>query len=258
MPASQRVAKLQGSHGELWVCADAEEVAAKTADLFVNEAAKAIADRGRFRVVLSGGSTPRRAYELLASAKWRAQVVWNKVDVFWGDERYVPADHPESNYRMANDALLQNIPIPQANVCRVPVEISPPEATAKAYEDAIRDCFVDAGGVPRFDLIFLGLGTNGHTASLFPHSPLLNERSRLVMADEVVEKNMWRITMTAPLLNRGRTVVFLVVGRDKAEVLRQVLCDSYNPQTLPAQLIRPEEGSLLWIVDEAAASLLRA
>lgn len=248
-------ASIVGNRGELRVYGDADQLARAAAGLFVTLAAESIKERGRFRVALSGGSTPRRVYEMLASNGFKRRIEWDRVDFFWGDERYVSADDRDSNYRMTAEALLRHVPVPVANVHRVPTEISPPAAAAGAYEEDIRQCFNHAASVPQFDLIYLGLGTNGHTASLFPHSPALREQSRLVLADFVSEVNMWRITMSAPLLNRGCTVAFLIQGQAKAEVLREVLLGPRDPERLPAQLIRPE-GKLLWMVDEAAASQL--
>ncbi len=240
--------------GELGVYGDAEQLARAAAELFVALATESIKARGRFRVALSGGSTPRHVYELLSAAEFSSRVDWNHLDIFWGDERYVPADDRDSNYRMTFEALLCRVPVPAANVHRVPTEISPPSAAAAAYEEQIRQFFPDSY-MPDFDLIYLGLGTNGHTASLFPHSPALREQSRLVVADFVAEVNGWRVTMSPPLLNRGRMVAFLVQGQEKAEVLRDVLLGPDHPERLPAQLIAPE-GKLLWMVDEAAATLL--
>jgi 6-phosphogluconolactonase len=241
--------------GDLCVYKDAEELARAGAQLFIDEAAEAIRGRGRFRVALSGGSTPPRVYELLATPAFSSRVDWNRVDLFWGDERYVPADTPDSNYRMTAQALLEHVPVPPANVHRVPTEISPPSDSASAYEDEIRKAFQESASVPHFDLIYLGLGTNGHTASLFPHRPSLHESSRLVVADLVSEVNAWRISMTLPLLNHGRTVAFLTEGEQKAPVLREVLLGPRDPERLPAQLISPQ-GKLLWMVDTAAASLV--
>lgn len=244
-----------GNRAELRVYADSEQLARAAAELFVSLAADAHQAGGRFRVALSGGSTPRRMYQLLATAEFSPRVEWNGVDLFWGDERCVPAEDPASNYRMTAEALVGHIPIPPANVHRVPTEIGPPLAVASAYETDIRRSFQCPSSVPRFDLVFLGLGTNGHTASLFPRSEALREQSRLVTAESVAEVNMWRITMTAVLLNRGRTVAFLVEGKQKADVVREVLLGPRDPERLPAQLIAPQ-GKLLWMLDEAAASLL--
>jgi 6-phosphogluconolactonase len=241
--------------GELRVYGDAEQLASAAAELFVEVASESISARGHFRVALSGGSTPRRVYELLATTAFRSRVDWDHVDIFSGDERYVPADDRDSNYQMTYEALLRHVPVPAANIHRVPTEISPPRAAAGAYEEDIRQCFRDSVSVPQFDLVYLGLGTNGHTASLFPHSQALQETSRLVLADFVAEVNTWRISMSAPLLNHGRTVAFLIVGEEKAEVLREVLLGPRDPERLPAQLIAPE-GTLLWLVDQAAAALV--
>ncbi len=243
-----------GKRGELRVSGDAGQLARAAAELFVNTAVDSIGARGRFRVALSGGTTPRRLYKLLATSAFSNRVDWSHVGIFWGDERYVSANDPDSNYGMAAEALLRHVPSPAANVHRVPTEISPPPAAAAAYEVQIRQSFAESS-MPRFDLIYLGLGTNAHTASLFPHSPALREQSRLVVADFVAEANGWRVTMSAPLLNRGRTVAFLVQGKEKTEVLRDVLLGPSDPERLPAQLIAPE-GQLLWMADEAAATLV--
>ncbi len=245
--------KSASQSGEMRVYADAEAVASAGAELFVTTCRAAIAARGRFRIALSGGSTPRRTYELLASPQFRSQIDWPRVDFFWGDERYVPPDHADNNYRMVREALLRHVSVADEQVHRVHTELGSASAAAGAYEDAIRRCFGTCG-IPRFDLIYLGLGTNGHTASLFPHSPALHETDRLVLADFVAEVNMWRITMTAPLLNAGDAVAFLVAGRDKAQVLREVVSGSRDVERLPAQLIRPDNGELFWIVDRAAAA----
>lgn len=241
--------------GELRIYKEREQLAIAAAETFVEVAAESIRARGRSRVVLSGGSTPRRVYELLATDAFSRRVDWEHVDIFLGDERYVPRDDRDSNYRMAAETLLGKAPVPAANIRRVPTEISPPGSAAQAYEDTIRRCFDEHTSIPRFDLVYLGLGANGHTASLFPNSSTLREGSRLVVADFASEVGMWRITMTAPLLNRGRTVAFLVTGSEKAQVLRDVLLGPRDPERLPAQLIDPL-GELLWMVDESAAALI--
>jgi 6-phosphogluconolactonase len=241
--------------GEVQVYADPEAVAQAAAELFVELCEQALRERARFRVALSGGSTPKRTFQLLANQELARRVDWNHVDLFWGDERYVSRDDPASNYRMTAEALLRHVPIPVGNIHPVPTEIAPPEAAAAAYDSEIRNSLGDAESVPRFDLVYLGLGTNGHTASLFPHSPALKESTRLVVSDFVQEVNMWRLTMTAPLLNRGRTVAFLIAGQEKAQVLKDVMLGPRDPERLPAQLISPE-GKLLWLVDNQAAALL--
>jgi 6-phosphogluconolactonase len=230
----------------------AEAVARAAADLFVRTAGESIRDHGRFSVALSGGSTPKRAFQLLATKQFSDEVDWSRVHLFWGDERYVPADDANSNYRMTREALLHAIAIPAANVHRVPTELTPPDAAATDYQEEIGRHFGN-GASPDFDLIYLGLGTNGHTASLFPHSQILHESARWVAAEFVAEVDQWRISMTVPLLNRGRVVAFLVTGADKAGVLREVLVGALDPERLPAQLISPRA---LWLVDHAAAAQL--
>ena len=241
--------------GDLRVHKDAEELARAGAQLFIDGAAEAQHARRRFRVALSGGSTPKRVYQLLAAPEFSNKIDWSRVDLFWGDERYVPADDSESNYRMTAEALLDHAPVPSVNIHPVPTEISPPAAAASAYEEEIRRVFGQPTSLPEFDLIYLGLGANGHTASLFPHSPALHESSRLVIADFVTEVNTWRISMSVPLLNHGRTVAFLIEGAQKAQVLHDVLLGPRDPERLPAQLISPL-GKLLWMVDAAAAALV--
>ena len=241
--------------GDLRVYGDAGQLARAAAELFVTTAADSIEARGRFWVALSGGTTPRRLYKLLATSAFSSRVDWGRIGIFWGDERYIPADDPDSNYRMTEEALLQHVPIPFMNVYRVPTEIDPPQEAAAAYEHEIQHCFRVFDSVPQFDLIYLGLGTNGHTASLFPRSAALKETSRLVLADFVAEVNTWRISMSTSLLNRGRTVAFLITGQEKADVLREVLLGPRDPTRFPAQLIAPE-GTLLWMVDEAVAGML--
>lgn len=241
--------------GDVRVYGDAGQLARAAAELFVNTAADSIKARGRFWIALSGGTAARRLYKLLATSAFSSRIDWSRISIFWADERYVPANDPDSNYRMTSEALLQHVPIPLTHVYRVPTEIDPPRAAAAAYEHEIRHCFRVFGSVPQFDLIYLGLGTNGHTTSLFPRSPVLKETSRLVLADCVTEVNRWRITMSTSLLNRGRTVAFLITGQEKADVLREVLLGPRDPARLPAQLIAPE-GALLWMVDKASAGMV--
>jgi 6-phosphogluconolactonase len=242
------------SHAQLEVLPDAVAVARRASELFIEAAAEAIRERGRFRAALSGGSTPKKTYELLASPESSAKIAWDKVDLFWGDERYVPSDDARSNYHMTRQAMLDRLPIPRENVHRTPTEISPPTAAAAAYDQEIRRCFGNQDAV--LDLIFLGLGGNGHTASLFPHRPILHDTFIGVVADDIPEVSMCRITMTAPLLNRGRLVVFLVAGADKARVVREVIFGPRDIERLPAQLIQPDPGKLLWLLDPGAAKLI--
>ncbi len=239
--------------------ANPDSVARDAATLFTGTAAHAIHQRGRFNVVLSGGSTPRRLYELLATDKWRKLVDWSKVHFFWEDERYVPPSDKDSNYRMTNDALLSKIDVPEANIHRYLTETGPPEHVAMQYERMLREYFEVAktATMPRFDLVLLGLGTNGHTASLFPGRPTLHETERYVMADFIeTEPLQWRFTLSAPLLNNARFQAFLVTGEEKADVMREILFGANDPERLPAQLIHPTNGFLTWFVDEAAAAKL--
>jgi 6-phosphogluconolactonase len=216
---------------------------------FVERAAAAVAARGRFRVALSGGSTPRRAYAALASDELRTRIQWKSIDVLWGDERCVPPDHPDSNYRMANEAFLSSIPIPAGNVHRMPDGPSPEEA-AERYATVLRRVFDLSGGeLPRFDLILLGLGEDGHTASLFPGAGT-PEPARLVAASGVKRGGHFRLTLTLPVINNAAAVAFLVSGSRKSAVLRAVLASG---SSLPAASVRPRDGEIVWFVDEAAA-----
>ena len=216
-------------------------------------ASEAIADRGLFTIALAGGGTPKPVYERLARPDLAGSIEWDRVHVFFGDERCVPPDDPQSNSRMAREALLMHVPIPGENVHRIRGE-DPPEAAAETAERAIRRLLPTAG-VPSLDLVLLGLGDDGHTASLFPGTAALGEASRLVVANYVEKLSTWRVTFTAPLINAARHVVFLVEGAGKAAALQSVLEGPFMPETLPSQLIRPA-GSLRWFVDEAAAGRL--
>jgi 6-phosphogluconolactonase len=223
------------------------------AEEFVRVGRAAIAEHGRFTVALSGGSTPRGLYSLLV--KDHATFAWNKTSLFFGDERHVPPDHPDSNYRMVNEALLSKVPIPSGNVHRVLAENPNAAAAAADYEETLKSFFqLRPGEFPHFDLILLGLGPDGHTASLFPDSDGLKERSRLVIANWVEKFKTHRITFTFPVLNHATDVMFLASGSDKADMLKQVLEGSNTPP-FPAQQIDPK-GRLIWMLDEAAASKL--
>ncbi len=233
----------------------AEELASMAAEEVARAASRAVAARGRFVVALAGGSTPRRLYALLAdeSASYRARIPWERTHVFFGDERTVPPEHPDSNYRMAREALLDRVPV--ASVHRI--RGADPDA-ADAYEDELRRFFgIQSGGAPpRLDLVLLGLGTDGHTASLFPGSPALDERIRWVMSPLVERLGTRRITLTLPILNRARGALFLVSGAEKAGALARVIAPARGEEPLPAARVRPEGGGLVWIVDDAAASRL--
>jgi 6-phosphogluconolactonase len=231
------------------------------AEQVVVAAKHAIDARGNFVLALSGGSTPRRMYELLAREPYASRVNWPRVHVVWSDERCVPPVHADSNYRMARESLLEHVPIRPANVHRMHGE-DDPAAAAASYETALRTLFDTPNGPPssapgkNIDLALLGLGGNGHTASIFPESAAASEQRRWVMAEHVSEVSMWRITLTAPILNAAAEVLFLVAGGDKADVLRRVLEGPRLPRELPAQLIAPARRQIRWLVDVDAAAEL--
>ena len=225
---------------------------------FAHLAAEAVARRGRFSVAFSGGTTPQGLYgALAANARLREAVPWNRTLVFWGDERQVPPGHPDSNYGMAREVLLSKISIPEVNVHRIPGELPDASEAAHRYEDDMRAALgLGAAEFPRFDLVLLGLGADGHTASLFPGTEALRERQRSAAANWVDTLRAWRITLTLPAINRARTVMFLVCGADKAEAVKSVLEGPSVPDAPPARLVRPRHGRLLWFMDPDAASLL--
>lgn len=226
------------------------------AEEVIRAATDAVAKRGRFTIALSGGSTPKNLYTLIA-ANASTTLPWDKMFFFWGDERHVPPDNPDSNYRMAKETLLSKVPIPPSNIFPVPAENPDAAAAVEAYEQTLRKFFnLSAGASPRFDLILLGMGPDGHTASLFPETAALQEKSRLVAANWVEKLKTSRITFTLPVLNAARCVAFLVSGSDKAEVLREVLEGNAPPERYPSKLVRPSDGKLIWFVDRAAASQL--
>jgi 6-phosphogluconolactonase len=244
---------------KILVSQSTEQAYADAAEIFLRSAERAIADHGVFTVALSGGSTPKKLFELMASAEWRERIPWNKIEFFWGDERYVPASDAASNFRMTMEAMLAKVPVMPERVHRVSTEIKPPDVAAELYEQEIkRTVATRSSATPEFDLILLGLGTNGHTASLFPHQPALHDVENLVIAEYIEEVEMTRITMTVPLLNAAKEVLFISLGKDKASVLKEVITGSYDPERLPAQLIQPDPGTLTWLIDPAAAQELPA
>lgn len=214
-----------------------------------------IAASGRFSLGLSGGSTPRTLFELLASADFTPCLDWANIHIFWGDERCVPPDHADSNYRMTRETLLDHVPLPAANIHRIGGENDPAEAAAD-YENDLRAFFGDDAPWPHFDLLLQGMGDDGHTASLFPETDALAETTRWVVANYVPKLASWRITLTAPAINAAANVWFLVTGENKAAALHQVLRGPHQPTTYPAQLIQPTNGTLAWLVDPAAAARL--
>jgi len=225
------------------------------ADLFLRQANEAIKDRGRFSVALSGGHTPQRAYELLAGPPFNRLVDWGRVHVFWGDERCVPPDDPRSNARMAREKLLDHVPVPPGQVHPIACANSAKDG-AQSYESLLQSFF--DGGPKRFDLVFLGLGTDGHTASLFPGTPAVLEKDRWVTEVYSEKDEIYRVTLTAPILNQALVLAFIASGASKAEVLREVLTQRPESERFPARLIEPDchGGKLYWLVDRNAASLL--
>ncbi len=233
-----------------------QELFQAAAEDILHSATDAITRRGRFTFALSGGSTPRNLYTLIA-ANASGSLPWPEVFFFWGDERHVPPTDPESNYRMVNETLLSKVPVPPTNVFRIPTEDPDASAVADAYEKTLQKFFaLQPGEFPRFDLVLLGMGPDGHTASLFPESQALQEKSRLVVANWVEKLHTHRITLTLPVLNAARRVVFLVSGSDKAPALHEVLEGTAPGDKYPSKLIHPSDGKLIWFVDRGAASQL--
>lgn len=249
---------MSNDHREISIKKDFHEISEAAAQLFVRLAKESVTSHGRFAVVLSGGSTPKALYERLVTDVFRDRIPWRQVHLFWGDERCVPPDHKDSNYKMAREVLIDKVAIPAENVHRIEAEKEPAVA-AQEYEQTIRS-FFSAGKeeVPAFDLIFLGMGEDGHTASLFPSSAALQEKKRWVMANYVEKLKAYRITLTAPILNQANQIVFLISGGSKAAVLKQVLEGPYEPDRLPSQLIRPSHGRLLFLVDQEAAGRIQS
>jgi 6-phosphogluconolactonase len=237
---------------------DAEALARRAAQYFLEMAGEAVAGRGRARIAISGGSTPKATFQLLAdpTQPWRSRMPWSSLELYWVDERAVPPDDADSNYRMTREALLDHVPLRPEQIHRMEGELEP-ELAASRYESELRSSFrLEGAQSPRFDLIALGMGNDGHTASLFPHTEALHETSRLVTANHVKNKDAWRITLTWPVIDHASSVFFLIAGADKAAVLKEVLTGPRDPERLPSQLIWPASGILTLILDEAAAALL--
>jgi 6-phosphogluconolactonase len=247
----------QPNNPDIIILDDREALNHEAATRFVALARRAIEDRGRFMVALSGGSTPKALFELLATDEWRDQVDWSRTHLFWGDERHVPQDHADSNYRMTREALLSKVEIPAENIHRVETEAGAPDEVAAAYERTLREAFgLGADGVPRFDLIHLGLGDDGHTASMFPGTNAMHENERLVVAVWVEKFKSNRITTTPVVLNNAAEVQFLISGASKKDVVPQVIRGAYEPDRLPSQTVRPTDGALRFILDRDAAETL--
>ena len=243
---------------EIKIVADTEALCREAADEILGRINATLRVKEVFAIVLSGGSTPKNLYALLAgSTPYSDEIPWSKIHFFWGDERHVPPDHPQSNFRMTREAMLSKAPVPDQNIHRVRAEEPNAGKAAAEYEKEIRTFFgLAIGQLPCFDCILLGMGPDGHTASLFPGTVALQEKQRLVVANYVEKFKAYRITMTAPVLNNADTIIFLVGGKEKAETLQKVLEGSPQPDLFPSQLIQPSHGQLLWLIEHAAASRL--
>jgi 6-phosphogluconolactonase len=246
-----------GSEPAVTILRDPEVLAEAAARRIVDAAAEAVAARGRFTIALAGGQTPVATYAKLTRPPFRDGIDWARTWVFFGDERAVPPDHPESNYRMARETLLSQVPVPTSQVLRIRGEAPDPETAAVEYAKTLAEAFgTRRGELPRFDLVLLGLGVDGHTASLFPGSPVLGEVFRQVAAVHVGAATIpQRLTLTLPVLNAAARVLFLVTGAEKAKIVKAVLVER---ALLPAAMVSPEGGELVWLVDRAAAALLPA
>jgi 6-phosphogluconolactonase len=237
---------------EIIIC-DQEEWLKTAVRFFIQQSAVNIADHGSFSVALAGGSTPAALYSELARPENQVRVDWEKVHLFWGDERHVPPDDPQSNFRMVKKSMLEAIPIPEENIHRVQAEMDV-RLAAFAYEEELRGFF--SSEWPRFDLVFLGMGADGHTASLFPHSMALNEESRWFVANAIPDKGIWRLTLTMKAINAARMVLVLVRGESKADRLKTVLTGEKDPWEMPVQAVNPVDGMMIWLVDREAGSQL--
>jgi 6-phosphogluconolactonase len=237
---------------EVRIFKNLEELSRAAADLFIEQAAQSITERERFLVALNGGSTPTLLFQLLAT-DFRDEADWSKVHVFWGDERCVPPDDPGSSYGQARDALLRGVPIPDANIHRVKGELGPIDAS-KDYSLLLKQFASPMLDWPRFDLVYLGMGEDGHTASLFPGSPVDVSEPTMPVTAHYQDRPANRVTLTPVVFNSAHMITFMATGEKKAQTLAEVLSDSYNPELYPAQRIDPTDGKVIWLVDEAAAS----
>lgn len=234
---------------------DTNRLSHAAAELFVQKAQEAVQQQGRFSVALTGGSSPVQLYKMLAASPYKEQVPWDKTHVFWGDERWVPLTDEQSNAKMAFDTLLSKVPVPTEQIYPMWEAGIEPEAYAAKYEQQLKQFLGDEQ--PQFDLILLGMGDDGHTASLFPGTEVLQEQSRWVQAYYLEPQSMYRITLTALLINQAKTICFMTFGEKKAPALYEVLEGERNPQQYPSQLIHPVIGEVIWLVDEAAAANLK-
>ncbi len=243
---------------EYRVAPDPQALATRAAQHFVEAAQRAAAARGSVRIAISGGSTPKATFALLAdpAGPWRAQMPWERLELWWVDERCVPPSDIDSNYRMTREAMLDHVPLSPERIHRIEGELEP-EAAAARYESQMRNSFrLEGAELPRFDIVALGMGPDGHTASLFPHTQALYELGRLAVANHVAAKDAWRVTLTWPVINHAADVFFLIAGTDKAQILKEVFTGPREIERLPSQLIRPAGGILTLLLDRAAAALL--
>ena len=246
---------LAAKNHKIQIAADADAMSRAAAETLVGHISESLQTRDVYSIALSGGSTPRRLYTLLAGdPELRGQIPWDRVHFFWGDERHVPPDHPESNYHMAFEAMLSRVPIPADNIHRMRAENPDADKAAGNYAREIRRFFdIAPGEMPCFNCVLLGMGPDGHTASLFPGSPALGEQKRLVMANWVDKFQSFRITLTAPVFNNADLILLLVSGSQKADTLKAVLADVRAPDRYPVQRIQPKHGSMLWFLDRPAS-----
>ena len=241
-------------NSDIRIFKDLEKLSRHAVELFVEQAARAIKERGRFLVALNGGNTPNRLFQLLATDH-RDQVDWSNVHIFWGDERCVPPIDPGSSYGQANEILLIPVNIPEDHVHRVQGELDP-VAAAMEYAQTLKIFAEHNADLPQLDLVYLGMGEDGHTASLFPGSPVQVTKTVIPVTANYQDRPADRVTLTPRVFNQARMVVFMATGEKKANTLAEVLSDRYNPELYPAQRIEPKDGTLIWLVDEGAASKL--
>jgi 6-phosphogluconolactonase len=242
-----------GPKPEIRIFDTLEALSLEAAEVVASSAQRAIAATGRFAVALSGGSTPRRLYTLLASSPWQERIHWSGAHFFWTDERCVPWDHRESNFKLAHDAFLSKVGVPAGNIHRISGE-EEPECAAQAYEDELRS-FFGSSPIPGFDLVILGAGQDGHTASLFPGAAAVRERTRLAVPVHLDAPKHSRVTLTLPVLTNAAQVIFLVAGREKAAIVHEILEDG-NPRLCPAGLVQPAHGRVTWMLGRDAAGLI--
>jgi 6-phosphogluconolactonase len=243
---------------EIRILADGAAIAKRAAHEFVQAAASAVSEKGSFNVALAGGSTPKALYGLLVNdPTLRSQLPWDKIHLFFGDERHVAPDQPDSNFRMATEAMISKSPLKPEQVTRIKGEYPDADAAALEYEKALREYFkLKDGEYPRFDLVLAGMGNEGHTLSLFPGTKALHADGRLVVRNWIGKLSTDRITLTGPAASNAAQIMFMVTGADKAPALKSVLEGPFEPEQLPAQLLQPKNGKLLWLVDTAAGSML--